>query len=435
MIERRLTPRLLDALGDRPVTLLVGARQSGKSTLALAVAGGSHPARYLTFDDPPTLAAAAGDPVGFLDGLAGDVVLDEVQLVPELFRALKATVDRDRRSGRFLLTGSAQVLLLPRLSESLAGRMEVLMLWPLSESEARGVPGSFVDAVFGAGQLSSGAFAPVDAADLCRLIVVGGFPEVRTLRDAGRRGAWFASYVTTILQRDVRDIANVDGLVTMPALLALLAARSAGMLNVSELSRSAGVKLTTLNRYLALLETVFLVQRLPAWSANLGKRLVKAPKLHFVDTGLAAHLSGSTSVGWRRRRRSWAPSSRPSSSTSCRRRWGGRRPGRACSTSAAPTVVRSTSSSRTSPAGWSESRCGRARPRPGRTSPACVLCRRWPVTASCAVSSCTWGAPRCRSETGSRRSRSRASGLSGRACRRRSQGRTRNEHYAPRAEP
>jgi predicted AAA+ superfamily ATPase len=297
MIERALTPRLLDALDDRPVTLIIGARQSGKSTLALAVANGARPARYLTFDDPPTLAAAAGDPVGFLAGLSANVVLDEVQLVPELFRALKAAVDHDRRPGRFLLTGSAQVLLLPRLSESLAGRMEILTLWPLAQSEVTRTGGSFIDTVFAgypAGDgLRVGARSELPSGeDVRRLIVTGGFPEVRTLRDARRRDSWFSSYVTTILQRDVRDIANVDGLVTMPMLLQLLAARSATLLNVSELSRSAGIKLTTLNRYLALLEMVYLVQRLPAWAPNLGKRLVKAPKLHFVDSGLAAHLIG-----------------------------------------------------------------------------------------------------------------------------------------------
>jgi predicted AAA+ superfamily ATPase len=292
MIPRLITAPLLDALEDRPVTLLVGARQTGKSTLALAVAAQQHPSRYLTFDDAPALAAASGDPVGFLAGLHGDVVLDEVQLAPELFRSLKAIVDRDRRAGRFLLTGSAQVLLLPKLSESLAGRMEVLTLWPLSQREIEGRVGSFVDAAFAAAPLSSRPALAPDLEDACSRVVVGGYPEVRTLRGARRRSAWFASYVTTILQRDVRDIANVEGLLTMPSLLSLLAARSSGLMNVSELSRSAGIKLTTLNRYLSLLETVFLVRRLPAWSPNLGKRLVKSPKLHFVDTGLAAHLLG-----------------------------------------------------------------------------------------------------------------------------------------------
>jgi predicted AAA+ superfamily ATPase len=298
MIPRLLSTRLVDALGDRPVTLLIGPRQAGKTTLALAVTEGQHPATYRTFDDPPVLDAALQDPVGFLAGLADDLVLDEAQLAPELFRPLKASVDRDRRPGRFLLTGSAQVLLLPRLSESLAGRMEVLTLWPLAQRELAGRAGSFIDALFAGPRLTvSGADATLDLAGVCSRLAKGGFPEVGTLRDAGRRAAWFESYVTTILQRDVRDISNIEGLVRVPALLSLLAARSAGLLNVSEISRSSGLKLTTLNRYLSLLETVFLIHRLPAWSANVGKRLVKAPKLHLVDTGLAAHLLGLDDAG------------------------------------------------------------------------------------------------------------------------------------------
>ncbi len=297
MIARLLSARLLDALGDRPVTLLVGPRQAGKTTLALALSEAEHPAEYMTLDDPPVLAAALQDPVGFLANLADDAVLDEVQLAPELFRPLKAAVDRDRRSGRFLLTGSAQVLLLPRLSESLAGRMEVLTLWPFAQRELSGTSGSVVDALFLGSRLATGGDGSLGLTDVCSRLAKGGFPEVGTLRDARRRSAWFESYITTILQRDVRDIANVEGLVRMPALLSLLAARSSGLLNVSEISRSSGLKLTTLNRYLALLETVFLIYRLPAWSANVGKRLVKSPKLHLSDTGLAAHLLGLDDAG------------------------------------------------------------------------------------------------------------------------------------------
>lgn len=292
MLPRAITGQLLDALSDRPVTLLAGPRQSGTSTLARSMARGEHPARYLTFDDPPTRAAAAGDPVGFLAGLTGDAVLDEVQLVPGLFRALKAAVDADRRPGRFLLVGSARVLRLPRPAESLAGRMEALTLWPLAQSEVERPGASPVDGLFAEGPLRARPGAADIHRDIHRRICAGGFPEVRTLRHARRREAWFASYVKTLLQRDVRDIANVDGLVAMPSLLGLLAARSSALLNASELSRSSGIRLTTLNRYLALLETVFLVHRLPAWSADVGKRLVKTPKLHFVDTGLAAHLLG-----------------------------------------------------------------------------------------------------------------------------------------------
>jgi predicted AAA+ superfamily ATPase len=297
MIPRLLTSNLLDALGDRPVTLLVGPRQAGKTTLALSVAHGDHPAAYLTFDDPPVLDAALQDPVGFLKGLTHDAVLDEAQLAPELFRPIKASVDRDRRPGRFLLTGSAQVLLLPRLSESLAGRMAVLTLWPLAQRELAEGSGSFVDALFTGAHLATDRSGSLDLPGICSRLATGGFPEVGMLRGAGRRSDWFASYVTTILQRDVRDIANVEGLVRLPALLSLLAARSAGLLNVSEISRSSGLKLTTLNRYLSLLEMVFLIHRLPAWTANVGKRLVKAPKLHLVDTGLAAHLLGLDADG------------------------------------------------------------------------------------------------------------------------------------------
>jgi predicted AAA+ superfamily ATPase len=297
MIPRLLSARLLDALEDRPVTLLVGPRQAGKTTLARAVAQSEHPAAYLTFDDPPVLASALQDPVGFLTSIVDDAVLDEAQLAPELFRPLKATVDRDRRPGRFLLTGSAQVLLLPRLSESLAGRMEVLTLWPFAQRELVGGDGSFVDALFAGTRLASSSDAALDLPGVCSRLAKGGFPEVGTLRDDGRRSAWFSSYVTTILQRDVRDIANVEGLLRMPALLSLLAARSAGLLNVSEVSRSSGLKLSTLNRYLALLEAVFLIYRLPAWSANVGKRLVRAPKLHLLDAGLAAHLLGLDADG------------------------------------------------------------------------------------------------------------------------------------------
>lgn len=301
MIPRLLEAAVLDSLGDRPVTLLVGPRQSGKTTLATAIAAGPHPARYLTFDDAAVRAAATADAAGFLAGLGGDVVLDEVQLAPQLFRPIKAAVDRDRRPGRFLLTGSAQVLLLPRLSESLAGRMEVLTLWPFAQRElvesGRASATSFVDDLFGEAPLASRAAAAATAADVRHLVALGGFPEVRSLRTQARRDAWFASYITTILQRDVREIANVEHLVALPQLLRLLAARDSSLLNVSELSRSAGIKLTTLNRYLSLLDMVYLVRRLPAWASNLGKRLVKAPKLHFVDTGVATHLLGLDEAG------------------------------------------------------------------------------------------------------------------------------------------
>ena len=275
---------------DTPVVLLNGARQTGKTTLAQALAAGSG-AQYFTFDDLATLALAAGDPSGFIRNLTGPVVLDEIQKAPNLFPAIKLAVDKDRQPGRFLLTGSANVLTLPRLSESLAGRMEVIPLYPFSAGELAGAAEGFLARLF-AGTIATSKRALVGG-DMAARLTRGGYPEATQREAEDRRGAWFASYISTILQRDVRDLARVDALHTLPNLLKLLAARASGLLNLADVGRDAGLPHTTLTRYLALLETVFLVHRLPAWSHNLGQRLVKAPKLHLVDSGLACHLLGA----------------------------------------------------------------------------------------------------------------------------------------------
>lgn len=292
MYERTLRAVVVEALGDSPVVLVNGPRQSGKSTLVQSLLPDPHSGRYQTLDDATTFAAATVDPAGFLAGHDGRLVIDEVQRAPGLFRALKAEVDRRRTPGRFLLTGSADVLLLPRLAESLAGRMEVHTLWPLSERELESTGGEIIDLLFGDPPLPR-VVAPLDRSRLLDRIVVGGFPEPVKRPSARRRDAWFSSYVATLLARDVRDLAHVEGLAAMPRLLSLLAARSAALLNLAELSRASGLPQSTLNRYVALLQALFLVQPLAAWSRNLGKRLVRAPKLHLVDTGLAAHLLGA----------------------------------------------------------------------------------------------------------------------------------------------
>ena len=301
MYRRLLTKPLTDALVDSPVVLVNGARQTGKTTLVQSLAA-QRPATYLTLDDIGVLSAARSDPQGFLAGLSGPVVLDEVQHAPGLFPALKAAVDKQRTPGRFLLTGSANVLLLPKLSESLAGRMEVLTLWPLAQAELvpaehAGAAGNLVDALFSdalfAERMPAGQDLPAtEPADLIRRLLGGGYPEPLARSSPERRRAWFNSYLTTILQRDVRDIANIEGLTDLPRLLALLASRTSSLLNQADVSRASGLPYTTLLRYLALLEATFLVQMLPPWSSNLGQRLVKAPKVTLCDTGLAASLLG-----------------------------------------------------------------------------------------------------------------------------------------------
>lgn len=290
MIQRHIRAAVRRALADTPVVLLNGARQTGKTTLAqeLATAPGS---QYFTLDDAATLALAASDPSGFIRNLTGPVVIDEIQKAPDLFPAIKRSVDQDRQPGRFLLTGSANVMTLPRLSESLAGRMEIIPLFPFSAGELAGQREGFIKRLF------AGTIAKAKAAsardDLPARLVRGGYPEAVQRKAEDRRSAWFASYISTILQRDVRDLARVDGLHALPNLLKLLAARTSGLLNLADVGRDAGLPHTTLTRYLALLETAFLVHRLPAWSPNLGKRLVKASKLHLVDTGLACQLVGT----------------------------------------------------------------------------------------------------------------------------------------------
>ncbi|MBI4517177.1 MAG: ATP-binding protein [Deltaproteobacteria bacterium] len=290
MIRRSIEGSIRQALADTPVVLLNGARQTGKTTLVRAIAEETG-AQYFTFDDAATLALAAGDPAGFIRNVSGPVVVDEIQKAPDLFPAIKLAVDKNRRPGRFLLTGSANVMTLPRLSESLAGRMEVVPLFPFSVGEIAGKREGFLKRLFDG---TVGKAKLVSAKnELAVRLARGGYPEAVARKDEGRRAAWFASYISTILQRDVRDLARVDALHALPNLLKLLAARAAGLLNLADVGRDARLPHTSLTRYLSLLETVFLVHRLPAWSPNLGKRLVKAPKLHLVDTGLACHLLGA----------------------------------------------------------------------------------------------------------------------------------------------
>ncbi|MFA7239067.1 MAG: ATP-binding protein [Sulfuricellaceae bacterium] len=290
MYTRHILPLLNEALADTPVVLLNGARQTGKSTLTQSLSA-ENGRRYLTLDDHVTLAAAKGDPDGFIAGFNGSsVTLDEVPRVPELFLAIKASVDRDRVSGRFLLTGSANVLLLPGIADSLAGRMEILSLWPLSNAEIAGVPTvNLVDWLFD-GSMNALTISPCDRAQLIEKLLCGGYPEVVSRNSPRRRAAWFNSYLQAIMQRDVRDLAHVEQLTEIPNLIKLLSTRSASLLNFAEISRSSGLPQTTLKRYFSLLETLFLVYRLPAWERNLGKRLVKAPKVFLPDSGMLAHL-------------------------------------------------------------------------------------------------------------------------------------------------
>ncbi|HET7875018.1 MAG TPA: ATP-binding protein [Methylomirabilota bacterium] len=284
MLRRHIEEPLRAALADTPVVLLVGARQTGKSTLAQSLV---RPEQYVTLDDATVLAAAKADPAEFVGQFEDFVVIDEVQRAPELLLPMKAAVDRRRRPGRFLLTGSADVLMAPRVAESLVGRMEHLTLWPFSQGEIGKHTEGFVDALLVQRVPSRNQL--VEPRQVLDRILRGGYPAAYR-RSEARRRAWFRSYVTGVLQRDVRDLANIVDLTALPRLLTLLASRAGGLLNLADVSRGVGIPYTTLQRYMALLETTFLIHLVPAWSRNLGNRVTKSPKIAFVDTALAAAL-------------------------------------------------------------------------------------------------------------------------------------------------
>lgn len=290
MIERALTPRLLQALADTPVVLLVGGRQTGKTTLVTALADRGHEAEYVTLDDPTELAAARRDPVAYVDRFGDRAIIDEAQRAPELFLPIKAAVDRDRRPGRFLLTGSANVLFAPTVAEALAGRMEALTLWPFSSAELGERDGKqFLQWLFGDGS-GPPVSAPLERGELAARLLAGGYPEAVERTDDERRQRWFSSYLATILERDVRALADIQRLEELPAVLSAVALRSRGPLNRSGLSQDLGIPGSTIERYLVLLDRVFVIRRLAAWHSRLQPRLVKAPKILISDSGLLCHL-------------------------------------------------------------------------------------------------------------------------------------------------
>ncbi len=289
LFPRFAEARLTEALADSPVVLIHGPRQCGKTTLAQIVGRRSGYA-YLSFDDDVARNGAQADPAGFVADLPERAILDEVQRVPALFAAIKTAVDRKRVAGRFLLTGSANVLLLPKLADSLAGRIQILRLHPLAQCElARREPG-FLDKLF------SGAFKTRRterlAGELAERIVAGGYPAALARPTGRRRAAWYRDYLEALVQRDVRDLARINALDTLPRLLAFAAAQTSRLLNVTDLAAPFQLSRPTIRDYVTLLHRVFLLETLPPWHSNRLSRLVKTPKLHIGDTGLVCALLG-----------------------------------------------------------------------------------------------------------------------------------------------
>jgi len=277
------------ALRDTPVVMVIGPRQCGKTTLVRDLVATER--EFVTMDDDTLLAAARSDPTGLVRDF-DRITIDEVQRAPDLLRAIKRSVDDNRRAGRFLLTGSANILTLPHVSESLAGRMETVTLLPLSHAEIRRKRSGFLGAAF-AGELQRPTEMLIGK-DFVEAVLVGGYPEMLLRKDPGRRQRWALDYVKAIVQRDVRDIADVERLDEMPRLLRILANHSGQLTNFTQIGGQIGLDDKTTSKYIGILEQLFLVRRVEPWFRNRLKRLVKTPKLHFLDSGLLGALMGVT---------------------------------------------------------------------------------------------------------------------------------------------
>lgn len=302
-LPRELTQDILFALKNSPVVFVNGPRQAGKSTLVQVLAQKDYPADYITFDSTTQMAAAAASPNTFLNNREKALIIDEVQMVPEMFRALKVIVDKMRledkahANGRFLLTGSANIMALPKLSDPLVGRMSVKTLYPFAACEAMQKKSSFVTRLF------NRDFSNLSPADepLNQVIRQATFPEISG-KKGRERTEWFDGYLTTILQRDVRMLSDLEKITMLPTMLRVLAARAGSLMNDASIARDVGLNPVTSKSYRGILQAMFLTFDVQPWYRNIGKRLVKSPKGYLLDTLLLCHLLDNTLEGLREKR-------------------------------------------------------------------------------------------------------------------------------------
>jgi len=288
-IRRHAEARVAEALTDTRIVAVEGPRQAGKSTLCTKI-GAELGMRIVTLDDPSTLRVALDDPSGFVADLSGCAFVDELQRAPELVLALKNAVDRDPRPGRFLVSGSASLLLAPRIGDSLAGRVERVPLRPFTQAElaGNGVPGWLDELWEGSAPPNVESAAEGRSAHTER-IVTGGFPAV-VARPMRRRRAWFEDYLAALIARDVPDIVDVRRPDLLPALLAHLAAGSGSPISMRPIARALAADEKTVRAYVRLLELLHLVVSVPAWTPGLAARAARAPRLFVEDSGLLTYL-------------------------------------------------------------------------------------------------------------------------------------------------
>ncbi len=291
MIKRFIYTQISKAQQDTPVVMITGARQTGKTTFCQQLLkDGVFSGKYVTLDDPSVLATAHSDPMGFLLDIGENIIIDEVQRAPELFLSLKKLID-DNRNRRIILTGSANVMLQPKIADSLAGRIETHQLWPFSVDEITGNKSVFLDNLIK--DKNNFKSIPTSWEEIIKLIRRGGYPEVINRTSDSRRAKWLQAYIESILQKDIRDLANIDGLIFMPKILNLLSVRVGSTINMSDIARLTGIKNSSFQRYMALLEQVFMIVKIPAWTPHAEGQFVKSPKIFLNDTGLLCQLANN----------------------------------------------------------------------------------------------------------------------------------------------
>ncbi len=283
---RIVSSQLSDAMKHFPVILLTGARQAGKSTLILTMLD-----NYITLDDIVAYASARTDPHMFINSLKKPVVIDEIQKVPELLSAIKFNVDRKRANGSYLLTGSANILAYKDTADTLAGRIAIFELLPLSCKEMSAKSENVID-IFFSGNLKDISLPSLDSERIINQIINGGYPEVQKIDTPRGRYMWFSSYIRTYIERDVRDIGELRNLDKFIRMYNMLTSRSGNMLNKSDIARDTGIDAKTLDNYLELLELVYQVYMLKPYNRNINKRFAKTGKLFFTDSGILSHLLG-----------------------------------------------------------------------------------------------------------------------------------------------
>lgn len=284
---RKIKDRVEIALRDTPAVLINGPRQAGKTTLAKQF---SSSMSYYTLDDENILNAAKEDPVGFIKRI-DKAIIDEIQRAPELLRTIKLSIDENRQPGRFLLTGSANLLSLPQIGDSLAGRMEILTLLPLSLSEINQSKSNFLHYAI---NQSWPVQTPSQEIDIIAQVLAGGYPEMLLRSEPLRRHAWAKDYIKAIVERDIKDITSIEKLLEMPRLLEVIAQQSGKLTNFSQIGGQINLDSKTAQKYVGLLETLFLVSQLKPWYNNTLKRIIKTPKIYFLDSGLLGSINRIT---------------------------------------------------------------------------------------------------------------------------------------------